>query len=392
MDAEEPKHDRSRRGRRLAIAIAVAAAAVGGLTFVLAKSRLGPAKVEASTAPGKPAAKGDEKEKVKEPPVVAVAPAEHGPISAFTTAAANLVAEGEVKILAEADGVVLRLMVEEGHDVRADQPLAKINPTDAALALTKAELALGNAQNTLDRSERLSAASLVSDQDLEKARFERDLARQTLAEARRTLHKTTVTAPFAGKVTVRRVQPGQTVKKGDELFTLADFDPLVARIFLPEREVLDLRVGQVVRLALRAREETRFEGRIQQISPVVDTASGTVKVTVEAVSPPPSVRPGAFVTVDVLRESRPRALLVPRQALIRELSDTYVYVAEGGVARKRTVSLGLEEAERVEITAGLKAGERVIVSGQGALRDQAPIAVAGDAPATGAPGSAPARS
>jgi membrane fusion protein (multidrug efflux system) len=376
MDGEEPTSERSRRRRRLIIAVAAAATTVGGLGLLVAKNRLGPDKVEASTAPGKPAGKGDDKEKAKEPPVVAVATAEHGPISAFTTSAANLVAEDEVKILAEADGVVLRLHVEEGHEIRAGQPLAKINPTDAALALTKAELALGNAQNTLDRSERLSEASLVSDQDLEKARFERDLARQTLAEARRTLEKTTVTAPFAGKVTVRKVQPGQTVKKGDELFTVADFDPLVARIFLPEREVLDLRVGQTVRLALRAREDTRFEGRIRQISPVVDTGSGTVKVTVEAVQPPPSVRPGAFVTVDVLRESRPQALLVPRQALIRELSDTYVYVADGGVARKRTVSLGLEEAGNVEITSGLKAGERVIVSGQGGLRDQAPIVVA----------------
>jgi membrane fusion protein (multidrug efflux system) len=185
-----------------------------------------------------------------------------------------------------------------------------------------------------------------------------------------------VVAPFGGRITVRKVQTGQQVKPGDELFTLADFDPLVARIFLPEREVLDLAVGQPVRLALRAREETRFSGRIRQISPVVDTASGTVKVTVEAVRPPASVRPGAFVTVEVLRETRANAVLVPRPAVIRELQETFVFVAEGKVARKRVVNVGLEEGDRLEIRAGLEAGEQVITAGQGGLKDQAPIAVA----------------
>ncbi|HEY7411580.1 MAG TPA: efflux RND transporter periplasmic adaptor subunit [Vicinamibacteria bacterium] len=370
------------RRRRLVIAIAATAIAVAGLA-VLAKSRFAPGKVEASTAPAA-AAKEEGKDKPKEPPVVAVAVVERGPIAAFTSATANLVAEDEVKVVAETEGRVMALHAEEGHDVAKGQALLRIDPADAALALRKAELALQNAQVGLDRAERMHAASLMSGQDLDKARFERDIAQQTLAESRRALVKTTVAAPFSGKVTLRRVQVGQTVKRGDELFTVADFQPLVARIFLPEREVLDLAVGQEVRLSLRAREDMRFRGRIQQISPVVDTASGTVKITVEAVQPPAQVRPGAFVTVDVLREARPSALLVPRQAVIRELQETYVYVAEGTQARKRTVSVGLEEGDRLEVTAGLQQGEKVITSGQGGLRDQSPIAVAG-APAAPAP-------
>jgi RND family efflux transporter MFP subunit len=109
---------------------------------------------------------------------------------------------------------------------------------------------------------------------------------------------------------------------------------------------------------------------------VVDTASGTVKVTVEAVRPPASVRPGAFVAVEVLRETRPSAVLVPRPAVIRELQETYLFVADGNVARKRPVRLGLEEGDRLEIREGLAAGESVITSGQGGLKDLSPITVA----------------
>lgn len=338
-----------------------------------------PPKAEASSTS---AGKGKDS-KEKEPPVVSLHPVEVGPISSFATATANMVAEDEVKILAETEGKVISLPVEEGDFVAKGATLVQIEPTEATLAAAKADLALRNAQITLERSEQLAGQKLISGQELDKARYERDRAVEELAEARHRLGKTRVAAPFAGRVTVRKVQTGQTVKPGEELFTFADFDPLVARIFLPEREVLDLKVGQEVRLTLRAREDTRFRGRIRQISPVVDTASGTVKVTVEAVRPPANARPGAFVSVDVLRETRPKALLVPRGAVIRELQEAHVFVvADGKTARKRLVEVGLEEGDRLEIVKGLTAGEQVVTAGQGGLKDQSPVAVATPAPPT----------
>jgi membrane fusion protein (multidrug efflux system) len=362
------------RRRRWLLRLGVGVALAGAVAAAALKARgvLGPSRVEASSSPA-PANKDEKKE--KEPAAVAVHAVETGAISAYTVATANLVAEDEVKVVAETDGKVQRLMVEEGDTVARGHTLVQIDPTDATLAVEKAQIALQNAGIGLTRGEGLSKANLISAQELDKLRFERDLAAHELSDARHRLRKTTAAAPFGGRITVRKVQTGQQVKPGDELFTLADFDPLVARIFLPEREVLDLQVGQAVRLALRAREETRFSGRIRQISPVVDTASGTVKVTVEAVRPPASVRPGAFVTVDVLRETRANVLLVPRPAVIRELQETFVFVAEGKVARKRVVNVGLEEGDRLEIRAGLKAGEQVITAGQGALKDQSPITV-----------------
>jgi len=368
--------DRSSRRKTLALRALVGLLAIGALAAagLKVKGGFGPAKVEASSSPGPGDAK--DKPKEKEPATVAVAVVEVGAISSYVAATANLVAEDEVKVVAEAEGKVTRLLVEEGDTVRKGQTLVQIDTADAALAVDKADIAVRNAQITRERTEKMAAERLISAQDLDKVRYEHAAAVQALAEARHRLRKTGVAAPFGGRITVRRVQPGQAVKVGDELFTLADFEPLIARIFLPEREVLDLRVGQPVRMALRAREETRFEGRIRQISPVVDTASGTVKVTIEAVQPPPTVRPGAFVTVDVVRETRAQALLVPRTAVVRELHEAYVFVTDGKVARKRPVEVGLEEGLRLQITAGVKAGEQVVTSGHGALKDQAPITIA----------------
>jgi RND family efflux transporter MFP subunit len=364
-----PNEDRRRHRRRWALVagglLVLSAAGIGGYSLANGSGD------KSKAASGKPA---DKKE--KEPPTVAVAKAETGRISAYITATANLVAEQEVQIVAESEGKVVELLVEEGTPVHKGQKVLQIDREASAITVEKADLGLRNASSNLERSELLWGQKLLSAQDLDKARFDRDLAHSTLTEARYRLEKTAVVAPFDGKVTVRKVQPGQTLKLGEELLTFADFSPLVARIFLPEREVLDLAVGQEAQLALKAREEVRFRGRIRQISPVVDAASGTVKVTVEAVEPPPSVRPGTFVSVGIVRETRPQAVLVPRSAVIRELQEAYVYVADRSVARKRAVEVGLEEEGRLEITHGLKAGEQVVTSGQGALKDQAPIRIA----------------
>ena len=178
-------------------------------------------------------------------------------------------------------------------------------------------------------------------------------------------------------------QAGQHVQVGDELFQVTDFDPLIARIYLPERDVIGLTEGREVRIRLNAAEAVAFAGRIRQISPIVDTATGTVKITVEAADSPTDVRPGSFVTVDIVRETRSATLLVPREAVLRELQKAHVFVANEAVAEKRAVTLGLEEGDYVEALSGVTAGETVIVAGQGGLRDGSPVKILGDAESAG---------
>ena len=316
---------------------------------------------------------GDGKEKAAVP--VSVAAIATGPVSAYITSTANLVAEDEVKVLAEAEGRVAELLVEEGNRVGKGQVLAQLAKDDAEIALTKAQVRLENARLNYGRAQQEVQDHLISQEQFEKSHLENQIGQQELAEAQWRLDKTTIRAPFGGRVTERFMKLGQHIRPGDQLFTVADFDPLIAKIFLPEKDVIGLKEGREVRITMKANEQTRFHGRIRQISPVVDTATGTIKVTVEATAPPQEVRPGAFVTIDIVRETHPQAVLLPREAVIRELQDAYVFVANAGVAEKRTVSLGLEEGARIEALSGVKAGEQVIVAGQGGLKQGSLIKV-----------------
>ncbi|MEM9555208.1 MAG: efflux RND transporter periplasmic adaptor subunit [Acidobacteriota bacterium] len=305
---------------------------------------------------------------------VAATEAVRGPVSAYLSATANLVAEKTVEVLTEAEGRVARLTVDEGDLVTSGQVLAELAADDEKIAVEKARVRAETARHAFERAERLRDQELLADEEFESTALSYRVAQQELAEAEVLLGKTRIRAPFAGRVTQRTIQLGQHVRPGDALFTIADFEPLVARIYLPERDVLALDEGRSVRLVLRADDAIAFDGTIRQISPVVDTATGTVKVTVESRRPPAAVRPGAFVRVDIVRETRSEAVLLPREAVLRELREAYVFVAtDDGVAERRAITLGLEENGRVEAVDGVAAGEKVIVAGQGGLEDGAAI-------------------
>lgn len=367
-------------------ALVIVASLVGG--GLMLRSKASDASDAGGTAAGTEAAdekksataaptgkEGEKNGKEKAPVPVSVAAIATAPISSYISSTANLVAENEVKVLSEAEGRVASLLVEEGVLVRRGQPLVQLVRGDAEMAVAKTRVRSANANVAYERAREIYQQGLMSQGDYEKTTMEKEVAEQELAEAQWRLSKTTVRAPFDGMITMRSVTPGQHVRPGDTLFTITDFDPLVARIYLPEKDVISLQEGRAVRLTLRAADEVRFTGRIRQISPVVDTATGTVKVTVEARQTPEAVRPGAFVAVDIVKATRPQATLVPREAVLRELQESHVFVEERGIAKKRSVTLGIEEGGRVEVLSGVRAGENVIVAGQGGLKDGSPVKV-----------------
>jgi multidrug efflux pump subunit AcrA (membrane-fusion protein) len=269
-----PGERRRRQRAALWFVIVLAAASVVGFYAVHA----------AGTSPGtSPGGKDAKKEdKAKEPVPVSVAAVASGPVSSYISATANLIPDNEVEVLTEAEGRVARLLAEEGDWIQKGQALVVLHRDDAEIALKKSQVREANAILGYERGEKMNEQGLISQVDFDKLRMERDLASQEVAEAQLRLSKTTIRAPFSGRITLRSVEAGQHVRPGDSLFKVADFDPLIAAIHLPEKDVLALKTGRTARITLKADEAVRFNGRIRQISPVVDLSTGTVKVTVEA--------------------------------------------------------------------------------------------------------------
>jgi membrane fusion protein, multidrug efflux system len=294
-----------------------------------------------------------------------------GTVSAALSASSTLETEQQADVLAKTDGLVTRLLVDEGSNVARGQVLAELEDADKRIALQQARLRADAATREFDRARRSHDDQLISQQDFEKLLNTHELAQADVESAALNLSYTKITAPFAGRIVDRVVVQGRHIKPGEKLFTLANLTPLVARVYLPEKDVAGLRMGQTAEIVLDAAGGQQLPGRVTKISPVVDTATGTIKVTVEVAAVTPAARPGSYATVRIVTDTRRDVLLVPKSAVVREDASDYLFVADGNRARRRKVTLGYPSDGRIEVAAGLTGREPVVVAGQGSLKDGA---------------------
>ncbi|MGB1698739.1 MAG: efflux RND transporter periplasmic adaptor subunit, partial [Nannocystaceae bacterium] len=319
---------------------------------------------------------GDAEEEEVAAPVL-VGSAVTGPIAATVSSASTIEAERQVTVAAEATGQVTALGVEEGDTVEASDVLASLRRDTQATMLERAGVSVEKATRDLARAKELFAKGATSAEEV--ANFEVTLrnAKLDLRDRKRDVRNTRVRAPFAGVVTERFVNMGALVSSGAQLFTLTDFDSLVARIYVPERELDRISVGQPARVASKAAVGRNVEGTVVRIAPVVDASTGTVKVTVSLPGRDGQTRggflPGMYAEVTLTTERREGALLLAKSALVRRDEEVFAMIVEDNRAVERVLKVGLENADFVEVLSGIEVTDEVIMEGQTALKDGALI-------------------
>jgi membrane fusion protein (multidrug efflux system) len=321
----------------------------------------------------------DDKRKEEAVPVE-VAALERGEIEALLRLSSNLEAEGEVQVFAEAPRRVNRLLVEEGSPVRQGDLLVQLQDDEQRSAVAKAEIELKESERDYERAQELFEQKLVTEETFTEAGYTVERNRLALEDARRELGYTQVRAPISGIVTERLVNLGDHVTVNQPLFRIVDFDSIIARIYVPEKDMERLAVGQPARLRADALGGKVFTGAIDRISPVVDPATGTVKVTV-ATPRQEGLRPGMYVDVELVTAVHDAALLVPKRALVYDNDQVFVFRlkddADRRVERLRLTPL-LENADFIEPSGGLEPGDEVVVAGQSGLKDDGLVRLPGD--------------
>ena len=323
-------------------------------------------------------AKGDDDEDEEEPVPVEVAELERGAIESVLRFSSNLEAEDEVQVFSQAKRLIRELLVEEGDLVRKDQVLLRLQDEEQRSQLAKVRSQLAKAEREFERQRNLFEQELISQQMFTDAKFDYEQLQIAVEDAERELSYTEVRAPIAGTVTQRLVKVGDQVQIGQHLFDVIDFDSIVARVFVPEKHLAQLRPGLQARVSTAATGNRSYLGEVDRVAPVVDPRSGTVKVTI-ALGAQAGLRPGLYVDVDLVIATHGDAILVPKRAVVYDADQMFVYRL-GDERRVERVFIEplLSDKDNIEPSEGLDVGDHVVIAGQAGLKDEALVSLPGD--------------
>lgn len=307
---------------------------------------------------------------------VEAATVSRGDVAAYYSGTATLEADDQAMVVSQITGVVLDTFVEEGDFVEAGQVLARVETDRYRLEVEKAEAALKRLETDYQRKKELFDKELVSADDFERVSAELQAQKAAYDLARLDLEYTSIRAPISGYVSERTVRTGNLVKLHDPVLRITSYDPLLAVLHVPEREMSVLRKGLQVSMTLDAWPGETFTGEIIRISPVVDPGTGTFRVTAEVRDHGDKLKPGLFGRAEVLYDLHQDVPVIPRSAVITEDERNHVFViGEDGSAVRRSVELGYERAGLIEVREGVAAGETVVTAGKGSLSDGARVEV-----------------
>ncbi len=333
-------------------AVAVLAAAVGGVGYwQLNRQPSVPAAV-ASTDPESAL------------PLVEVAPAESDRIQIAIPAVGSLRSNESIALSPEIDGRLSEIRIKEGEKVAAGTVVATLDQSVYLAEIAQIEASLELSRANYQRATELLQrnAGTVRAKDEARAALRQDEASLALAKAQ--FEKTRIVAPFDGVLGLRQVSVGQYLEAGTEIVNLESIDPLKVDFRVPEIYFPVVRVGQTIAIAVDALPGETFSGAVYAIDPQIDESGRSIVIRAMVPNPQERLRPGLFVRVALVHETRDNAVLVPEQAIVPIGGRKFVYRLIDGRVVQTEVAIGERIGTRVEIRAGVAAGELVVTAGQ----------------------------
>jgi len=283
----------------------------------------------------------------------------------------------ETHLAPSLSGRIMRIHVDVNDRVSAGQVLAEMDPTQ----LSQARVQYETMKKDLARMDTLLRYGSITQQAYDQQKSGVEIQEVLI----RNLEKNTILrAPYNGLVTGRYYNEGElfsptpnTAAGKAALFTLMQIDRLKVYIHLPEKYVPVIEPGLTAELRTDVFPEEVFEGKVYRIYPTVDPMTRTFQVEIHLPNPGKKIRPGMFARAS-LRLGESRTLVAPAIAVLQQTgtNERYIFINDGGKAKKITVQLGRRFDDQLEIISSeLKGGEQLIVAGQKRLEDQTPVEI-----------------
>lgn len=327
----------------------------------------------------------------KKPPAVPVitATVEQRAVPLTLTALGSVESTASVNVMPQVDGQIVRVLVHDGAEVKAGQPLVQLDPApfETQLRAARATLAGDEARLATARSREAHGRQLLAqhylsqdeyDQlktNLDAAAAQADQDRANADHAALQLGYATIRAPIAGKIGFVAQKTGNMVRAATQtpITTLNALDPIEVSFTIAESQLGAVRAASVHGMPPVAIDTpAKLEGKLTFIDNGADPATGTIRLRARFGNADHVLWPGQFVTVSLHLPGDAAAIVVPAAAVSQGPKGPYVYVVKGESVEQRSIQL-TRSTETLAVVEGLKAGEEVVVDGQSRLKAGARI-------------------
>ncbi|QJD93799.1 efflux RND transporter periplasmic adaptor subunit [Duganella dendranthematis] len=297
-----------------------------------------------------------------------------------------------VDVTTEIAGLVREVRFKSGDEVKAGQVLFEMNADSDIAQLRALQANADLAGTTLKRDKLQLSAQAISQAQVDGD--EADLkAKQALVSQQKALvDKKTIRAPFAGKLGITAINPGQYLNPGDKLVTLQTIDTLYADFFIPQKQLASLSIGQKLNLTSDSYPGVGFAAKVTSISPKIDAATRNVQVQATLPNAKRQLLPGMFANVSLDQGELKKYLTLPQTAITYNPYGSTVFLLapppadskdamkdDKGqaylVAQQVFVTTGPTRGDQVAILTGLKEGQTVVTSGQLKLKNGTPVVI-----------------
>ncbi|MEK6777725.1 MAG: efflux RND transporter periplasmic adaptor subunit [bacterium] len=295
------------------------------------------------------------------------------------TSVGSLVAVQGVTVSAELSGKVAKIAFEPGSMVKAGDLLVKLDTSSEEAQLPGAEAALALAKSNLERARELLAAEMISQSDHDTAVANYKQAAAQSENIRASIGKKTIRAPFAGRLGIRLVNLGQSLKEGEPIVSLQTLDPIFVNFLLPQQDLAQIQPGLTVRVMTDALPGRTIEGKVTAISPEIDSATRNIRIQATAANTEEHLRPGMFVNVAVVLPAQEKVLAIPATAVLYAPYGDSVFLVEenkdgkdgqaGKILRQQFVRFGEKRGDFISVVSGLKEHDTVVSTGVFKLRN-----------------------
>lgn len=291
-------------------------------------------------------------------------------------------ASRQVSIVPTVPGKVTDFNYDVGDEVTQGTVLFTIDTIDLNNSLRAAEagynvakLARDNAKNTYENNKLLYDEEIISKMEYDQIKYAYEAAEAQLASTqvqldtlKKSIADCAVTSPLTGVVTQRNVEIGGFASSAAPAYVVMDLSTIKVEVGVSEQVLNTIKIGDKVDVTMTAVSELPLEGTVSTVSPAAGQ-TGMYTVKIELPNEEGFIKAGMMAEVNFTAEKAEDTIVLPRNAVITKEDETYVYVVENGVAKKVHVELGIEAADTIEITKGLKNGDDVVTKGQTYISD-----------------------